>query len=257
MSDMNETDISWADYTWNPVHGCHKVSPGCRNCYAETISRRFEHTTQPWTAEHADENVQLKEHKLDAPLADHEPGRVFVNSMSDLFHEEVPDSYITRVMEVIASVPEDVFIILTKRPERAARWEWYPENVWLGTSVESGDYTDRITAIAQSEASTKWVSFEPLIDSVGNVTDVLRVIDWVVVGGESGPDHREMKHEWAREILWQARATETAFFFKQSAAQYPERGRELELVTGEKRRIEQYPPLPDRTIDAREGGEPA
>lgn len=226
---MNETAIGWTDQTWNPVHGCSRVSEGCRSCYAERISRRFEHTEKPWTIEHAAENVQLKPDKLDEPFGITEPARVFVNSMSDLFHEQVPDSFIDEVFAVMRSLPQHVFQVLTKHPERASAYsqhapDW-PDNVWVGTSVENARVTDRLDALRLCEAATLFVSFEPLIGPVGDVD--LSGYEWAIVGGESGPDHRKMDHRWARAIRDQCERDDVAFFFKQSAGQQPEQGQAL------------------------------
>jgi len=220
---MQDSDISWCDKTWNPTHGCSRVSAGCDNCYAERISRQYGHTEQPWTNEYADENVSTRPEKLEEPYDLAEPATIFVNSMSDLFHSAIPDEYIQRVLAVCRNTPEHVYQILTKRPGRATEMpiDW-PPNVWFGTSVEDSRVVGRIDLLRGADADIRFVSFEPLIGPVGDVD--LTGIDWAIVGGESGPDdeRREMDHAWARDILRQCRAQDTRFYFKQSSGRYPE-----------------------------------
>lgn len=252
---MQESNIAWTDQTWNPVHGCSRVSSGCDNCYAERISRQYGHTEQPWTNEHAGENVSTRPDKLDEPYGI-EPSRIFVNSMSDLFHSQVPESFIRDVLATIRNCPEHVFQILTKRPGRAAHMDiHWPPNVWLGTSVEDDRVTDRIGLLRGADAPLRFVSFEPLIGPVGHVD--LSGIGWAIVGGESGPDYREMAHSWARDIYRQCREQDTLFFFKQSAATKPERGTRLTVRNEahgvyEQREIKEVPELPGVTRRARE-----
>lgn len=256
---MQESDIAWTDATWNPTHGCSKVSAGCDNCYAERISLQHGHTEQPWTPENASENVQEKPHKLDEPLEWSEPSRIFVNSMSDLFHAAISDEYIRDVFRVMRQCPEHVFQVLTKRPGRAADMTLsWPENVWIGTSVEDERVVERIDLLRDVPAATRFVSFEPLIGPVGPVD--LSGIAWAIVGGESGPDarRREMEHEWARDLLRQCREQGTRYFFKQSSGRYPETGTALSVekeVGGmtiyEQREIRELPELPTITERAR------
>lgn len=257
---MQPTNIAWADYSWNPVLGCSKVSNGCQNCYAERLSSRQGWTEHPWTDEHAAENVTCREDKLDEPLAYDYPdgyGRVFVNSMSDLFHEGVPESFIWRVFARCVTVPECVFIVLTKRPQRAAAYDGpWPANVWMGTSVENQAVTKRLGWLRECDAKTLWVSFEPLIGPVGAVD--LTDYDWAVVGGETAPpeDRRDMDHAWAREIRDQCREQDVNFFFKQSSGRRPDTGRRLqEPGFRGGRKYEAFPELPRITREARgEGG---
>lgn len=248
---MNGTNIAWTDETWNPVHGCSKVSAGCRNCYAERISRRYGHTPEPWTAGHAAENVQLKEHKLDEPFLLSEPSRVFVNSMSDLFHEQVPDKYIQEVFAVCRSLPQHVFQVLTKRPERAAAFDRvpWPENVRVGTSVEDERVVDRLDALRGCGAETLFVSFEPLIGPISSPD--LSGYDWAIVGGESGPDHRPMDHRWAREIRDACCEQDVAFFFKQSAANQPGQGQAVVEKNLTRTVYRELPDLPTITREVR------
>ena len=167
---MNETKIAWTNITWNPVHGCSKVSPGCDNCYAETLSLRMGFTKKPWTGENANENVQLKPHKLREPFKLKQPSRVFVNSMSDIFHPIIPDDYIAQVFAVMNDCSQHVFQILTKRPRRAAKWagEW-TENIWQGTSIESPKYLYRIDQLRECQAKTRFLSLEPLLEDLGEL----------------------------------------------------------------------------------------
>lgn len=279
---MQPTNISWADYSWNPVTGCTRAGPECYDvkagekvCYAEILHHQQAQREDPpdyvsekeWTAEHASEIVHTHEDRLDEPIEyrwPDGPGRVFVCSMSDLFHPEVPESFIRRVVEVARQVPECIWICLTKRPERAAEVavDW-PANAWVGTSVGSGpggehaDTTGRIDHLRNVDAHTRWVSFEPLIEPVGDVD--LSGIDWAVVGGETrdNPDtRRDMPHAWAREVLEQCREQDVAFFFKQSSGHRPDEGRQLTVETDHgwygQRYIEEYPSLPAMTREARD-----
>lgn len=259
---MQQSNISWTDYTWNPTHGYSRASAGCENCHAERISRQYGHTEHPWTAEHAEETVSIRPEKLDEPYRLDEPARVFVNSMSDLFHSVVPDEFIRKVFATIRNCPHVVFQVLTKRPGRAAHMsiDW-PENVWMGTSVEDARVTERLDLLRSCEAGTLFISFEPLIGPVGTVD--LSGFDWAIVGGESGPDddRREMDHAWARAIYRQCREQDVAFYFKQSSARKSETGTALTVfneVYGiyEQRRIREMPdPVPavQRARRARQG----
>lgn len=255
---MQPSEIAWTDQTWNPTHGCSKVSAGCDNCYAERISRQYEHTDHEWTNEHAAENVSERPNKLEEPYNLTEPSRIFVNSMSDLFHSEISDEYIREVFAVMRNCPHHVFQILTKRPGRAAHMDLqWPPNVWMGTSVEDDRVAERIDILRDCDAETLFISFEPLIAPVGDVD--LSGYDWAIVGGESGPDdvRREMDHEWAREILRQCRRDEVAFFFKQSSARQPERGTALtveneEFGVYEQREIREMPEFHPAVVEARE-----
>lgn len=253
---MNETAISWTTTTWNPVHGCSRVSPGCDRCYAETLSLRREWTKLPWTGENAKENVQLKPHKLREPYKLKKPSRIFVNSMSDLFHPEVPDDYLEKVFAIMGDLPQHVFQVLTKRPRRAARWkgEWSP-NIWQGTSIEDRKRLYRIDQLRDCEAKIRFLSLEPLLEDLGELD--LTDIHWVIVGGESGtseksPDFRDMDHGWARDIRDQCVEKGVAFFFKQSAAYKTETGTQLEEADGTKSTWQQFPdtmPTPASTTE--------
>ena len=237
---MNQTNISWATTTWNPVHGCSKVSPGCDRCYAETLSLRRGWTKLPWTGENAAENVKVKPHKLREPYTWKEPSRIFVNSMSDMYHPQIPDDYIAEVFAVMNDCSQHVFQILTKRPRRAAKWagEW-TENIWQGTSIESPKYLYRIDQLRECQAKTRFLSLEPLLEDLGELK--LDGIHWVIVGGESGKGYRPMDHAWARDIRDQCVDKGVAFFFKQSAAYRTEMGTELQETDGSKTVWQQFP----------------
>lgn len=221
------TKIEWCDVSWNPVHGCSRVSTGCKNCYAETLSLRYGQTAVPWTQRNAEQNVMLKPHKLREPLSKagpwKNPCRVFVNSMSDLFHEQIPDAYIAQVFAVMAAAPQHTFQILTKRPERMREVltkAGYPvfcgeplPNVWLGVSIENRKWVGRADVLRETPATVRFISAEPLlgglippdlseawypIDDEGGLN--LTGIDWLIVGGESGSGHRPMDVQWARDL---------------------------------------------------------
>ena len=212
MSDGSS--IEWTHATWNPVRGCTKVSPGCKNCYAETFSERFRGV--PGHPFEQGFDLRLVPESLDLPWKWRTGRLVFVNSMSDLFHEEIPDEYILRVQEVIRSAPQHQFQILTKRAERLAefaRSHPFPANAWLGVSVENGKYAWRISHLRKVPARVRFLSVEPLLGPVGKLP--LRGIHWVIAGGESGPRARAMDVEWVRDIREQCVAAGVPFFFKQ------------------------------------------
>lgn len=246
---MNATKISWTDATWNPVHGCSKVSAGCDNCYAETLSRRYGFTIKPWTTENAPENIQLKPHKLQEPYRLKAPSRVFVNSMSDLFHPKIPTEYRERVFDVMRDCQQHIFQVLTKRPRGAARYtgEWTP-NIWQGTSIENRATLHRIDALRKTDAKVRFLSLEPLLEDLGDLD--LTGIHWVIVGGESGKGFRPMPHEWARNIRDQCVDAGVAFFFKQSAAYRTEMGTLLEEADGTLTEWQQFPEIATEPTDA-------
>jgi protein gp37 len=326
------TSIEWTDVSWNPVHGCSKVSPGCAHCYAETLSLRYRQTSGPWTPANAAENVQLKPHKLLEPLSGSKdwrgqgaaaaaagvPGKlVFVNSMSDLFHEQIPNEFIAAVFGVMAAADEHHFQVLTKRPERMRDWfAWYADearqrellgcdpssglydmpadlgfqearrlgvelgeaheipwplpNVWLGVSIENRRFVHRADHLRATPAAVRFISAEPLLgpliaqhtlavpDPCDDYFDAMLVvpfwddqpgpggpseldleqIDWLIVGGESGPGHRRMDLEWARGLRDAARDAGTALFVKQLGGARP--GTQLEDLP-EDLRIREFP----------------
>jgi protein gp37 len=222
---MAETSIEWTDMTWNPVAGCTIVSPGCTNCYAMRMAARLDAMGMPkysnltrssggtakWTGA-----IRLDAESLQMPLRWKSPRRVFVNSMSDLFHPDVPVDFIRRVWSVMASAKIHTFQILTKRPERLPMLTAelpLLQNVWLGTSVENNDYLERLDHLRATRAHVRFVSFEPLLGSVGGAD--LSGIHWAIVGGESGPKARIMDRQWVDEIMRACRKHGTAFFFKQ------------------------------------------
>lgn len=208
------SSIEWTQSTWNPVTGCTKISPGCKHCYAERMALRLQAMGQPNYARGFE--VTLHECALALPLTWKKPQAVFVNSMSDLFHERVPAAFIQRVFSVMRQASWHTFQVLTKRAERLAGFSdslgWSP-NIWMGVSVESRRYLPRLDQLRQTGAQVKFVSFEPLLESLGAVD--LRGIDWAIVGGESGPGARPLEKEWVVGIREQCHRSRTAFFFKQ------------------------------------------
>jgi len=206
--------IEWTESTWNPATGCTKVSPGCTHCYAERMAKRLKAMGQRnYVNGFA---LTLQEHMVEIPLSWRKPQTVFVNSMSDLFHKDVPLSFIQRVFDVILKANWHTFQLLTKRSERLVKLNsklHWPENLWVGVSVENADYKYRIDDLRQSDACVKFLSCEPLLGPLDAID--LSEIDWVVVGGESGPHSRPMDPDWVREIRNQCIEAEVAFFFKQ------------------------------------------
>lgn len=208
------SSIEWTETTWNPVTGCNKVSPGCKFCYAERMAKRLKAMRQPRYKDGF--RVTLQHDIVDLPLRWKKPRLVFVNSMSDLFHESVPDEFIEACFETMNQAEQHTFQILTKRIERAsslaARLTWTP-NIWMGTSVENAGYQHRADALALIPALTRFLSVEPLLGPINRLP--LDGIDWVIVGGESGPGARPMEVDWVRSIRDRCRDCGTPFFFKQ------------------------------------------
>ena len=217
MSSAN-TGIEWTDKTWNPTTGCNKVSPGCRYCYAEALTERFPKNFPQGF------KLTLHPERLDQPKKWRTPSRIFVNSMSDLFHQDLPFAYLQEIFTVMRQTPWHIYQILTKRDqnlaELASKLEW-SENIWIGVSVESQQYAHRIDALRQVPANVRFLSCEPLLVSL---TLNLEGIDWVIVGGESGYQHRHLNPEWVKEILHQTRESEVAFFFKQWGGHHSKAG---------------------------------
>lgn len=221
---MTQTSIEWTETTWNPVRGCTRVSAGCGNCYAERIAARFSGPSLAfagvakntpsgprWT-----NKVICVEEKLSDPYHWKKPRTVFVNSMSDLFHGDVPIEFLGRVFHVMRDCPQHTFQILTKRSRNLVEIDQYlrwPQNVWIGVSVENHDNTHRIDDLRKTAARTKFLSLEPLLGPLSNLN--FEGIDWVIVGGESGPGARAMQVEWVREIREQCVGQDVALFFKQ------------------------------------------
>jgi protein gp37 len=232
---MNESKISWTKLTWNPVSGCSIVSDGCKFCYAATLSKRYGWTTKPWTIQNEAENVLMKPHKLKEPYLIKEPSRVFVNSMSDLFHRQIPDWYRAAVFSVMLDLPQHTFQVLTKRADATVDWHKrfneatasqayfdfmqtvkdkrvkaalergrshfispWGKNIWMGTSVEDNRVLHRIDALRQCKAQVRFISAEPLIGAWGNDVD-LTDIHWVIVGGESGDHMTEGNERWMKQ----------------------------------------------------------
>jgi protein gp37 len=210
------TGIEWTEATWNPVTGCSKVSPGCAHCYAEALSLRFGWSRKPWLPAHARENVRLHEARLEQPLRWRRPRMIFVNSMSDLFHELVPFEFIARVFEVMGTAEQHTFQILTKRHERMAELasllSW-PPNVWMGVSIENRRWVERADYLRHVPGAVRFISAEPLLGPLDGLD--LSGIDWLIAGGESGPGHRPIRAGWLRELRDECEAASVAFFFKQ------------------------------------------
>lgn len=244
---MGDTTIQWTDKTWNPVTGCTKVSQGCKNCYAERVFPRAYGKVREFT------DVQCHPERLDQPLRWKKPQRIFVNSMSDLFHESIPDEFIDSVFDTMYKTPRHTFQVLTKRPQRmleflkhhfgSFKWKgqlvpaWL-SNVWLGVSVEDQPTADeRIPLLLQTPAAVRFLSCEPLLGSL-DITAIRRThadgfmrpldgrfrkLDWIICGGESGPHARPMQEEWARSLMQQCKAAGVPFFMKQgSKANWPD-----------------------------------
>lgn len=206
--------IEWTESTWNPVTGCTKISAGCKNCYAERIALRLKAAGSPNYANGF--RLTLHHHALEIPLRWMQPRTIFVNSMSDLFHKDIPFDFISKIFDVMYRASHHRFQILTKRSDRLMELSpnlTWPENVWMGVTVENADCIFRIDHLRQTNAAIKFVSFEPLLSPISNID--LEGIDWVIVGGESGPKARPMKPQWAIDIRDKCLDAEVPFFFKQ------------------------------------------
>ena len=222
-----QSDIEWTDATWNPIAGCLMVSPGCTNCYAMRMAARLQAMKHPsytgttrksggrpvWTGK-----IKLVKSALDVPLRWRKPRKIFVNSMSDLFQDGVPEEFIAAVWKTMLEADQHIYQVLTKRPENMLRivqkLGFEPvSHIWLGTSVESAQYKHRIDQLKLTPAGVRFISFEPLLGAVGNMD--LSGIHWAIVGGESGPGSRPLQPEWIDEIRLSCRKNNTAFFFKQ------------------------------------------
>lgn len=211
---MRTTKIEWTDKTWNPITGCSKKSTGCLHCYAEVMARRLKAMGQEKYVNGF--AVTLHERCLKEPLTWRGNHNIFVCSMSDIFHEDVPFDFVDKMFNIIKSTPQHRYQILTKRAERMAAYfetRSVPNNVWLGVTVESQSSRFRIDYLRNLPASVKFLSCEPLVEDLGGLD--LTGIDWVIVGGESGPQARPMKEEWALNIMKQVEAQGARFFFKQ------------------------------------------
>jgi protein gp37 len=224
----SNSQIEWTDATWNPVTGCTKISPGCKHCYAERLAERLKAMGQANYRNGFE--LTLQPQMLELPLRWKTPKRIFVNSMSDLFHKDVPTDYIKRVFDAMNRAPWHQYQVLTKRSERivelSKELEWAPQ-IWIGVSVEAEKYKYRIDDLRKTDAKVKFLSLEPLLGPLGKLN--LRGIDWAIVGGESGPGARTMDSDWATEIRDQCVKASVAFFFKQwGGVQKNKTGRTLE-----------------------------
>ena len=234
----SESKIEWTESTWNPVRGCARVSEGCRFCYAERIAQRFAGkglayeglATQTKTGPRWTNRIKRVPHLLEQPLKWRKPKLIFVNSMSDLFHEAVSPQYIRQIFDVMKRSDWHHFQVLTKRAERlkelSLEIDW-PKNVWMGVSVENQDYISRIDHLRKTNAKVKFLSLEPLLGPLPDLN--LRGIDWVIVGGESGPGARPMEKDWVLQIRDNCKTSGVPFFFKQWGGVHKKRaGRELQ-----------------------------
>lgn len=211
--------IEWTESTWNPVTGCDKVSPGCKFCYAEVVAERFK-SSNPRFANGF--KLTLHADKLRDPLLVKTPKLIFVNSMSDLFHKDIPESFVREVFKTMNEAHWHTFQILTKRHERLSELSptlTWADNIWMGVSVESADYVHRIDHLRATGAKVKFLSLEPLLGPLPNLN--LAGIDWVIVGGESGPNFRSVDASWIRSIRDQCIAANVPFFFKQWSGNRP------------------------------------
>ena len=232
-----KTKIEWTEVSWNPITGCTKLSDGCINCYAATLSRRLVAMHNPRYKNGFE--VTVHEDLITLPLKWKTPRKIFVNSMSDLFHEKVSDEIILRIFDTMNKCPQHIFQVLTKRPERMLelcdRINW-TDNIWMGVTIESSKYLYRADLLRETDAKVKFVSAEPLLDDIAGIN--LDGIDWVIVGGESGPHARPMKKDWVITIRDIAQKNGTAFFFKQWGGKNKKKnGR---LLDG--RTYDEYPP---------------
>ena len=223
-----QSTIEWTEATWNPVTGCTKISPGCKYCYAERMAYRLKEMGQRNYANGFE--LTLHEHMLQKPISWKKPQLIFVNSMSDLFHDAVPVAYIRKVFDVMRQATWHQFQVLTKRAERllelSPEIDW-PENVWMGVSVENQDYFSRIDYLRKTNAKVKFLSLEPLLGPLPDLS--LTGIDWVIVGGESGPGARPMEEDWVLQIQDTCESSGVPFFFKQWGGVHKKRaGRELQ-----------------------------
>lgn len=210
----SNSSIEWTESTWNPVTGCTKISPGCKNCYAECMAKRLMAMGQPNYMNGFE--LTMHEHVLELPLKWKKPQAIFVNSMSDLFHKDVSEDFIQKAFDVMNRASWHTFQVLTKRAERIANIYGrlnLGKNIWIGVSVENADYKFRIELLRKIKAHVKFISFEPLLGNVGKVN--LQGIDWAIVGGRSGHWARYMSPEWVADLRDQCLAQKVPFFFKQ------------------------------------------
>lgn len=259
---MADSQIEWTDSTWNPVAGCSIITAGCAHCYAMEMAKRLEAMriekyaglTRKTGNRTVWNGVVREDHEaLSIPYGWKKPRKIFVNSMSDLFHEGVSDDFILRVWKVMRETPRHNYQILTKRPERmatlvASRMGEVLPNVWLGTSIENSDVVSRIDHLRQAPAAIRFISFEPLIGSVGAVD--LHDIHWAIVGGESGKSARPIKEEWIDEIHGQCLKAGTAFFFKQWGTWGKDNKKRSKKANGREYRGRTWDEMPTTPMDA-------
>ncbi len=243
---MAKTAIEWTEHTWNPVTGCDKVSPGCDNCYAERMALRLQ---AMGSVRYVDGfQLTLHEDKITEPLRWVKPRMVFVNSMSDLFHPDVPETFIDEVFDVMTKAERHTFQVLTKRTQRAAklfRGSSIADNIWLGTSIETNQYTFRANHLRKIDVPIRFLSCEPLLGPLPSLD--LGGVSWVIVGGESGPGHRPIEADWVRDIRDKTKKAGSAFFFKQWGGHTPKAGGR-ELDGREWSEWPQIPPSPQAEI---------
>lgn len=237
------TSIEWTDATWNPVTGCTKISPGCDHCYAERFSERFRGT--PGHPFESGFDLKLRPERLEQPLSWRRPRMIFVNSMSDLFHKDIPADFIDRVFNTMERANWHTFQVLTKRSSLMRNYlrrrygaDRGPMHMWFGVSVEDGKRKSRIQHLRDAPAGIRFLSIEPLIGPMGKID--LTGVDWVIVGGESGPGARPMQGDWVREVRDQCLASGVAFFFKQWGGLRPKTGGR----TLDHREWDQFPIMP-------------
>ena len=233
----NNSSIEWTEATWNPTTGCDKVSPGCKNCYAEKLSNRLMAMGQLKYKN----NFKFTEHPqdLELPLTWKKPKRIFVNSMSDLFHEKATTEHIRKCFDTMLKANHHIYQVLTKRPKTMADFSFLfedysggliPPHIWMGTSVENEDYKYRIDELRDVKCNTRFLSIEPLLGPMGKIN--LQDIDWVIIGGESGAHFRPVKKEWILDIITQCKEQKVAVFFKQWGGFRPKSGgREIDGKT--------------------------
>lgn len=247
---MAESSIEWTEHTWNPITGCTKVSPGCKHCYAETMAHRL--TAMGARGYENGFDLTLHPERLEQPLRRKAPTTYFVNSMSDLFHDKVPDAYIDRVLDVCRRTPQHTYQVLTKRAERLPKFfaaRECPSNVWLGVSVEDRKYgVPRIAHLQRVRVAVRFLSVEPLLSDVGRLD--LAGIHWVIVGGESGAKARPMQPAWAEAVKRHAVAQGAAFFFKQWGAWGADGERRNKKANGRELGGRRWDEFPVRVVSA-------
>jgi len=246
----NTTKIEWTEQTWNPTTGCTKVSPGCTHCYAEVMSHRL--NAMKATGYDNGFDISILEERLIQPLKRKKPTKYFVNSMSDLFHDGIPDSFIDKVFDVINNTPQHIYQILTKRAFRMASYfesRKVPSNAWIGVTVEDKEYgAPRIDKLRSIDAAIRFLSIEPLLEDLGKVN--LDDIHWVIVGGESGPNARPMKEEWVINIKNRCHHSGASFFFKQWGGWGSDGKKRSKKANGRSLRGQTFNGMPDATVGA-------